>query len=150
MRISELAELTGNTPETIRYYERQGLLPAPRREANNYRTYGIAHVTRLDFIRHCRNLDLGLPDIRELLGALDSGSPEGADRAHELIRRHLLAVDSRIRDLQELRGHLLDLQSRCRGEHCGSETCGILAELSVPSAQCDDPACTRAAGRRPK
>ena len=71
MRIRELAELTGNTPETIRYYEKQGLLPEPRRESNNYRQYGQIHVNRLDFIRHCRNLDIGLSEIRELLGALD-------------------------------------------------------------------------------
>ena len=72
MRIRELAELTGNTPETIRYYEKQGLLPEPRRESNNYRQYGQIHVNRLDFIRHCRNLDIGpvsythltLPTIR--------------------------------------------------------------------------------------
>ena len=55
MRIRELAELTGNTPETIRYYEKQGLLPEPRRESNNYRQYGQIHVNRLDFIRHLRN-----------------------------------------------------------------------------------------------
>ena len=73
MRIRELAELTGNTPETIRYYEKQGLLPEPRRESNNYRQYGQIHVNRLDFIRHCRNLDIGLSEIRELLGALDEG-----------------------------------------------------------------------------
>ena len=74
MRIRELAELTGNTPETIRYYEKQELLPEPRRESNNYRQYGQIHVNRLDFIRHCRNLDIGLSEIRELLGALDEAA----------------------------------------------------------------------------
>ena len=75
MRIRDLSQLTGNTPETIRYYEKIGLLPPPVREANNYRQYGAIHVNRLDFIRHCRNLDIGLSEIRALLGALDSGSP---------------------------------------------------------------------------
>ena len=95
MRIRELAELTGNTPETIRYYEKQGLLPEPRRESNNYRQYGQIHVNRLDFIRHCRNLDIGLSEIRELLGALDEGSREGAELAHKLIHQHMDAVDRR-------------------------------------------------------
>ena len=111
MRIRELAELTGNTPETIRYYEKQGLLPEPRRESNNYRQYGQIHVNRLDFIRHCRNLDIGLSEIRELLGALDEGSREGAELAHKLIHQHMEAVDRRLKDLRELRRHLLDLEA---------------------------------------
>ena len=69
MRIRELAERTGTTPETIRYYERIGLLPKAVRETNNYRRYGAEHVSRLDFIRHCRNLDIGLEEIRALLEA---------------------------------------------------------------------------------
>lgn len=134
MRIRDLSQLTGNTPETIRYYEKIGLLPPPRREANNYRQYGDIHVSRLDFIRHCRNLDIGLTDIRALLGALDSGSREGADLAHRLIHQHLAQVDARIADLNELRRHLTDLEAHCRGEKCGAETCGILTELNTPDA----------------
>ncbi|MDO5530974.1 MerR family transcriptional regulator [Sutterella sp.] len=134
MRIRDLAQLTGNTPETIRYYEKIGLLPPPRREANNYRQYGEIHVSRLDFIRHCRNLDIGLVEIRSLLGALDEGSREGADLAHKLIHQHLSLVDARIKDLNELRRHLKDLEAHCRGEKCGAESCGILAELNTRPA----------------
>ena len=83
MRISELARITGNTPETIRYYERIGLLPPAVRELkNNYRQYGEAHEARLDFIRRCRSLDIGLEEIRTLLGALDAPDPESAACAH--------------------------------------------------------------------
>ena len=89
MKIGELARRTLHTAETIRYYERMGLLPAPRRFANNYRDYGEVHVGRLEFIRHCRTLDISLDEIRSLLESIEDGSPEGADRAHVMIHRHL-------------------------------------------------------------
>ncbi len=133
MRISELASITGNTPETIRYYEKIGLLPPACREANNYRSYGRQHASRLVFIRHCRNLDIGLEEIRSLLTALDERTPASAECAHALIDRHLKEVDERIKDLQELKGHLLDLAEHCRGEHGEGEMCGIIAELSERS-----------------
>lgn len=140
MRIGELAEISGNTTETIRYYEKVGLLPPPVRGENNYRNYGSIHVNRLDFIRHCRNLDIGLSEIRDLLEALDSGSREGAALAHELIRRHLLLVDERIRDLNELRGHLKALETHCRGEACDGRSCGILRGLEDGWFDCE-PGC---------
>ena len=64
MKIGELATLTGCPVETIRYYEREGLLPAPSRSAGNYRQYDTAHVERLSFIRHCRSLDMTQEEIR--------------------------------------------------------------------------------------
>ncbi len=132
MRISELARITGNTPETIRYYEKIGLIPPPVREAkNNYRQYGQSHEARLDFIRRCRNLDIGLEEIRALLGALDSPDPESAACAHELIKKHLDEVDFRIRELRSLRNHLRELRAHCSGEHRAGEMCGIIAELAV-------------------
>src|SRR5574343_1028140 len=75
MHIKDLARRTGVDTETIRYYEQQGLLPAPARRDNGYRDYGDAHLERLAFIRHCRALDMPLADVRQLLGFLDQ--PEG-------------------------------------------------------------------------
>ena len=100
MKIGELARRTLHTAETIRHYERMGLLPAPRRFANNYRDYGEVHVGRLEFIRHCRTLDISLDEIRSLLESIEDGSPEGADRAHVMIHRHLEAVEARMAELQ--------------------------------------------------
>lgn len=102
MKIGELARRTLHTAETIRYYERMGLLPAPRRFANNYRDYGEVHVGRLEFIRHCRTLDISLDEIRSLLESIEDGSPEGADRAHVMIHRHLEAVEARMAELRRL------------------------------------------------
>ena len=67
MKIGALAETTGTSVETIRYYEREGLLPAAPRADNNYRLYTRVHAERLAFIRHCRNLDMTLDEIRALL-----------------------------------------------------------------------------------
>lgn len=67
MKIGELARLAGSNAETIRYYEREGLLPKASRSESNYRIYTDAHLERLTFIRHCRNLDMTLGEIRTLL-----------------------------------------------------------------------------------
>lgn len=67
MRIGELAKATDTQVETIRYYEREALLPQPGRTEGNYRVYGPEHVERLSFIRYCRSLDMALDEIRALL-----------------------------------------------------------------------------------
>ena len=129
MRIDELARLTGHTAETIRYYEKSGLLPPPERLPNNYRTYGEAHVMRLEFIRRCRTLDIGLDEIRLLLESIAEGSPAGADRAHLMIHRHLEAVEARMRELELLRASLTDLSASCAGRHVAGCPCGLLEKL---------------------
>ena len=67
MKIGELAKLAQTQAETIRYYEREGLLPQARRSEANYRVYDQSHIQRLAFIRHCRSLDMTLGEIRTLL-----------------------------------------------------------------------------------
>lgn len=67
MRIGELAQTTGVDVETIRYYEKVGLLPTPNRQSNGYRDYGKHHGQHLAFIRHCRALDMPLAEIGRLL-----------------------------------------------------------------------------------
>ena len=71
MKISELSQATGVDVDTIRYYEKSGLMPAPARETNGYRSYGPAHLERLAFVRHCRALDMPLADVQRLLDVVD-------------------------------------------------------------------------------
>lgn len=130
MKIGELATLTGCPVETIRYYEREGLLPAPSRSAGNYRQYDTAHVERLSFIRHCRSLDMTQEEIRALLALRDCPEAD-CGTANRLIEEHLHHVEVRIAELQSLREQLNDLRARCSGEGA-SETCGILRELEQP------------------
>lgn len=72
IRIGELAQRTGCEVVTIRYYEKEGLLPEPARSSGNYRLYGEEQVKRMQFIRHCRSLDMSLGEIRTLLNLWDS------------------------------------------------------------------------------
>lgn len=138
MRIGVLAQSTGVDPETIRYYERMGLLPGPARQANGYRAYGPAHLERLAFIRHCRALDMPLADIRKLLGILDSPQDDCQD-VNRLIDVHLAHVQARLQSLQALERQLEQLRGRCRAQRATAE-CGILHEL-VAAAQGEGCAC---------
>jgi DNA-binding transcriptional MerR regulator len=128
MRISELAAAAGVENETIRYYEREGLLDAPRRQANGYRSYDESHARRLMFIRHCRALDVGLSDVRALLALLDDPD-RGCAIADKLIDTQIERIRSRIAGLRTLESELVELRARCTSQGPGS-SCRILAELA--------------------
>jgi DNA-binding transcriptional MerR regulator len=85
LKIGELAKLTGSQVETVRYYEREGLLPSPDRSEGNYRLYGTAHIEHLEFVLRCRSLDMTLSEIRQLLTFRDS--PEQNWRSQRTVRR---------------------------------------------------------------
>ena len=126
MKIGELAKLTDCQVETIRYYEREGLLPEPARSDGNYRLYTQAHVERLTFIRNCRSLDMTLEEIRRLLNLRDSPQDQ-CESVNALIDEHIHHVKARIDGLLALQEQLLDLRQRCGG---GTQ-CGILQQLEV-------------------
>ncbi len=128
MKIGELARLAGTNVETIRYYERDGLLPIPGRSEGNYRIYGEPHVQRLFFIRRCRGLDMTLDEIRVLLHFKESPQENCAD-VNRLLDRHIGHVTQRMQELQELERQLKDLRERC-GEARDAAHCGILDGLS--------------------
>ncbi len=128
MKIGELARLAGTNVETIRYYERDGLLPVPARSDGNYRIYGETHVQRLSFIRRCRSLDMALDEIRVLLHFKESPQENCAD-VNSLLDRHIGHVTQRMQELQELEKQLKDLRERC-GEARDAAHCGILDGLS--------------------
>ncbi|WP_027896905.1 Cd(II)/Pb(II)-responsive transcriptional regulator [Zestomonas thermotolerans] len=130
MKIGELARLTDCSVETIRYYEREGLLPPAARGANNYRAYGDAHVERLTFIRNCRSLDMTHEEIRRLLELREQPRAGCAD-ANALIDEHIAHVRARIASLQAMEQQLLELRRQCRA---GGEACGILQRLNEAGA----------------
>lgn len=127
MRIGELKQATGVDIETIRYYERMGLLPAPLREANGYRAYGPTHLERLSFIRHCRALDMPLADIKRLLIFMKKAKSDCGDIDH-LIDEQLARVRARLKSMRALERQLSALRARCAERHQAQE-CGILHEL---------------------
>lgn len=120
MKIGELAKLSHTAAETIRFYEREGLLREPARSQGNYRLYGREHVRRLAFIRHCRTLDMSLAEIRALLDFGDEPQ-ENCGAVNEVLDEHIGRVARRIRDLKHLQAELLALRRQCDGvaEHCG-------------------------------
>ena len=128
MKIGELAAATNTQVETIRYYERAGLLAAPRRTEANYRMYGTAHVERLSFVRHCRGLDMTLDEIRVLLRFKDAPT-ENCREVNELLDEHIGHVAERIRELRQLERQLKSLRETCLGGQ-DAEHCGILHELT--------------------
>ncbi|MEO8467257.1 MAG: Cd(II)/Pb(II)-responsive transcriptional regulator [Gammaproteobacteria bacterium] len=128
LKIGELARRTDCPVETIRYYERVGLLPAPTRSGGNFRLYGKAHVERLSFIRRCRSLDMALEEIRILLGFRDAPEKDCGD-VNLLLDEHVGHVAARIAELTILEEQLKALRRQCdRSQSAGD--CGILNELA--------------------
>ena len=129
MKIGEVAERSGCHPETVRYYERIGLLPAPPRTAGGYRDYRPADADRLRFISRGRELGFSLEEIRSLLGlAEDNGlSCQDVDR---LARGHLLDIRNRLNDLQRMASELERVIGSCSGGERGQ--CAILDTLRHP------------------
>ena len=132
MKIGELAQKTGMQVETVRYYEKEGLLPRIGRTDSNYRVYTDAHIERLLFIRHCRSLDMTLDEIRILLHFKDIPD-ESCDRVNALLDEHIGHVAERIRDLKKLEKQLKTLREQCRDAR-DIANCGILNALSCSKA----------------
>lgn len=126
LKIGELAKLAGCQVVTIRFYEKEGLLPEPERTDSNYRLYGDADIERLRFIMHCRRHDMKLSEIRDLLAFKDNPRAD-CSWVGSLVKKHIASVTEQIASLTVLKEQLEQLQHRCGGERGG---CGILASLS--------------------
>ena len=131
MKIGDLAQATHCPVETVRYYEREGLLPAPTRSSGNYRIYGAHHVERLRFIRHCRSLDMTHDEIRMLLAFRD-GPENKCDEVNVLLDEHIGHVASRIKELMALERELKVLRGQCRTARAVRD-CGIMQSLGRDS-----------------
>lgn len=127
MKIGELAKLAQTQAETIRYYEREGLLPQARRSEANYRVYDQSHIQRLAFIRHCRSLDMTLGEIRTLLHFKDAPQ-ENCSEVNVLLDEHIEHVATRIRGLRTLEKELKSLRLQCQVGNASAD-CGILSGL---------------------
>lgn len=143
MKIGELALAAQTQVETIRYYEREGLLPQAPRSEGNYRIYGPEHVERLAFVRHCRALDMPLEAVRRLLEFVARPEADCGD-INELIDDQLGRVRARIDSLRALERQLAALRAQC-GEPHEARECGILQEL-VAAAHGEACACHGARG----
>ena len=125
--IGEMAKATGTKVETIRYYERIGLLPKPPRTMGNYRDYGRAELGRLFFIRRSRDLGFSLDQVRALLG-LSADRSGACEKIDTIAKAHLVEVDRKIADLQALRQELNAVIDSCAGGGTVAE-CRIIETL---------------------
>ena len=135
MKIGELSRATGINIETIRYYERIGLLPEPDRTAANYRSYGDPHRARLTFVRHSRDLGFAIEEIRSLLDLSDDPARDCSE-ADRIASRYLAQVEEKIAQLTLLRDELTRIVGRCRG--------GVAADCRVIEALGDHRHCESA------
>jgi len=112
--IGTLSDRTGVTPETIRYYERKGLIPSPPRTAKGHRSYGLEHLKRLTFIRRSRQLGFSMQEIRGLLDLVDDQSYT-CDEVRERTMSHVQDVRQKIADLRRMEAMLMDISAQCTG-----------------------------------
>ena len=125
--IGAVSAETGCNIETIRYYEKTGLLPDPPRSAAGYRIYSAAHATRLRFILRARKLGFSMEDIRGLMGLDDGAAPTCAE-VKERTERHLADVRAKISDLRRIESVLAATASRCSGAEVPN--CPVLDAIS--------------------
>ena len=130
MKIGELGAATSTKVETVRYYEKIGLLPPPARTAANYRAYGSAHLARLSFIRRARDLGFTLEAVRELL-ALADDTGQSCEAVDAIASTHLTEIDRKITDLSALRAELGRVIDSC--QHGTVANCKIIETLAPRS-----------------
>ncbi|GGN45767.1 MerR family transcriptional regulator [Novosphingobium indicum] len=127
-RRADLAKATGCNLETIRYYEKVGMMPDPPRTAAGYRIYDKSHVSRLRFIMRGRDLGFTIEEIRGLLDLVDGGTQTCAE-VKERTERHLASVRAKIADLRRIERALATTSSLCSGEDVPE--CPILDALAA-------------------
>jgi len=127
LTIGNLGRTTGVNIETIRYYERIGLMPEAQRSAAGYRLYDAKHRERLAFIRHSRELGFALDDIRELL-ALSDDPNRSCESADQIARVHLHEVEAKIAGLEALRKELRRMITQCRRDRIAD--CRVIRALA--------------------
>ncbi len=128
LTIGVVAKRAGVPIDTIRYYEREGLLPQPLRRASGYRSYGEGAVAQLRFIRRAKELGFTLEEIRELL-TLSRDRQRGVKAVKQRAQQRLAAIEARIGELQRVRDGLVELVASCPG-HGAPEQCPILRALN--------------------
>ena len=128
MRIGELAQRSDCDVETVRFYEREGLLDLPAREANGYRLYNEAHLVQLKFVRHCRSLGMGLPDVR-ILRSFQANPDLACEEINQLIDSQIERIHQQLDSLHLLERQLHKLRDTCHANRKAGQ-CGIMRNLA--------------------
>jgi MerR family mercuric resistance operon transcriptional regulator len=126
MKIGQLATACGCAPESIRYYEKIGLLPQPSRQANGYRYYAESHQKWLQFILRSRALGFTQDQVRRLTD-IDHMAIPACDQVHDLLSAHVSEVSVKIAELERLKKALTRLKSKCQDGTLNE--CPVIEEL---------------------
>lgn len=137
MWTSEVAKRAGVNPQTLRYYERRGILPVPARTSSGYRDYPDSTVNLVRFIKHAQDLGYSLRDIEHLLQLADSGAASCAE-ARAITAARIADLDRRIDGLRRMRSFLADMGAVCRGPGPG-QLCRVMVQTveSIDQASID-------------
>jgi Hg(II)-responsive transcriptional regulator len=127
MRTGEVAAEAGVNVQTLRYYERRGLLPEPERQESGYRVYGPDAVRTVRFIKSAQALGFGLRDVHTLL-RLAAGGPASCDIARDLARETMAELDRRIAELSAMRASLARLVATCEKPR-GERECPLIESI---------------------
>lgn len=132
LRIGDLASRIGVQPETIRYYERRGLLSSPHRGSSGYRVYTPEHLDRVEFIKKCQALGFSLQEIRELI-ELKFGGNSPCQHVRDLLLQKIQQVEEQIQRLESFRRELRDSVKECeqtlKRHSVAAECCPVLQRL---------------------
>lgn len=128
LRTAEVARLAGVNIETLRFYERKGILPEPPRRASGYRDYPPETVERVRFIKRAQELGFSLSEIQELLGLRELAGAKSA-RVRKVAEAKLEEIDHKIRDLEAMKQSLSELLCSCDGRKAIA-SCPIIQSLS--------------------
>lgn len=131
LTIGALAARAAVSRDTLRFYERRRLLPAPRRTASGYRLYSEGDAVRVRFIRRAQAMGLTLEDIQELLRAQTLKTSDQCRRVASRLRARVEAVDEKIRELRAFRGELLRHLKHCEKAGAEPDCCPVVLDLSA-------------------
>jgi len=127
VKIGELSKKSGSSVQTIRFYEKEGILSKPERSEGNFRLYGNKTLKELVFVKHCRSLDISLTDIKQLI-ELKNKPKESCAGINKLIEHQLDLVNQRMKELKALKTDLQQMVNSCTTEKT-IEACGIIKSL---------------------
>lgn len=130
LRIGELAERSGVSVDTLRYYEKEGLLPDAQRGDNGYRYYAADNLERLHFILRAKRLGFTLADIRELLSLQVDADAHTCEEVKRVAEDKLAAIDARLAELHHMRHALAHLTDACCGGPHAATQCTILTAFA--------------------
>lgn len=131
IRIGEFARACAVSRDTLRYYERERLLPPPQRSASGYRLYRREDASRVRFVRRAQAMGLTLDDIRELLRVRSLMTPEQCRRVAARLQARVAAVGDKIRELHAFREQLLGNLERCERAISNQEGCPVVVDLGA-------------------